>query len=97
MFAGGMLLDGSKVASAMMHAMPAQPNTLNASTLANFVDPLPIPPVAKAERNPGAGFLSRKQKLLIIVSLRNPSRSRFTAISSRPASGPSGLRFPARH
>ena len=47
MFAGGVLLGGSKVASAMMHAMPMQPNTLNVSTLANFVDSLPIPPVAK--------------------------------------------------
>src|SRR5271170_5714535 len=47
MFAGGVLLDRSRVASAMMHAMPTQPNTLNVSTLANFVDPLPVPPVAK--------------------------------------------------
>ncbi len=34
--------------SAMTHAMATQPNTLNVSTLAPFVDPLPIPAVAKS-------------------------------------------------
>ncbi|MGA7462154.1 MAG: multicopper oxidase domain-containing protein [Candidatus Korobacteraceae bacterium] len=51
LFAGGMLLRGSQAASAMMmpHAMPTQPNTLNVSTLPTFVDPLPIPSVAKPD------------------------------------------------
>ena len=32
----------------MTHAMPAQAQTLNVSTLATFVDPLPIPAIAKS-------------------------------------------------
>jgi len=47
MLAGGMLLGGSRAASAMNHAMPTPANTLNVSTLAKFVDPLPIAPVAQ--------------------------------------------------
>jgi len=43
-----MFLGGTRALSAMTHAMAVQPNTLNASTLANFVDPLPIPPVARS-------------------------------------------------
>jgi len=46
--AGGLLLGPTGALSAMTHAMPAQANTLNASTLPPFVDPLPIPPVAKS-------------------------------------------------
>jgi len=34
--------------SGMTHSMAAQANTLNASTLTPFVDPLPIPPLAKS-------------------------------------------------
>ena len=51
LLAGGMLLGKSAAASAMMmpHAMPTQPNTLNVSTLPTFVDPLPIPAVAKPD------------------------------------------------
>src|SRR5271166_819068 len=45
--AGGLLL-GRSGALAMTHAMPAQAQTLNVSTLATFVDPLPIPPIAKS-------------------------------------------------
>src|SRR5271165_5975916 len=45
--AGGLVLGRAGALSAMTHAMPAQAQTLNASTLAPFVDPLPIPPVAK--------------------------------------------------
>jgi spore coat protein A, manganese oxidase len=46
--ASGLVLSRSGALSAMTHAMPTQANTLNASTLAPFVDPLPIPPVAKS-------------------------------------------------
>ncbi len=46
--AGGLALGRSGALSAMTHAMAAQANTLNASTLAPFVDPLPIPAVAKS-------------------------------------------------
>ncbi len=45
--AGGLVLSRSGAFAAMTHAMPAQAQTLNVSTLATFVDPLPIPPVAK--------------------------------------------------
>ena len=46
--AGGVLLSSPRALSAIAHAMPAQANTLNAGTLAAFVDPLPIPAVAKS-------------------------------------------------
>jgi spore coat protein A len=46
-----MLLSKSAAAAGLMmpHAMPTQPNTLNVSTLPTFVDPLPIPTVAKPD------------------------------------------------
>ena len=47
----------------MMHAMPAQPNTLNVSTLANFVDPLPILS-RQTERN-SPGFLGEIRGCLL--------------------------------
>src|ERR1700678_3095523 len=46
--AGGVVLGRSGVLSAMTHGMATQANTLNASTLTPFVDPLPIPQVAKS-------------------------------------------------
>jgi spore coat protein A, manganese oxidase len=48
--AGGLLLGRNRALAAMTmtHAMPAQAQTLNVSTLATFVDPLPIPQVAKS-------------------------------------------------
>jgi spore coat protein A, manganese oxidase len=46
--AGGLVLGGSGVLSAMTHGMATQANTLNVSTLTPFVDPLPIPQVAKS-------------------------------------------------
>ena len=45
--AGGLMLGRAGALTAMTHAMAAQANTLNASTLPPFVDPLPIPSVAK--------------------------------------------------
>ncbi|HZP23537.1 MAG TPA: multicopper oxidase [Terriglobales bacterium] len=45
---GGLLLLRSHAFSAMTHSMAAQANTLNANTLAPFVDPLPVPPVARS-------------------------------------------------
>ena len=45
---GGLLLSRSHAFSAMTHSMAAQANTLNANTLAPFVDPLPVPPVARS-------------------------------------------------
>ena len=42
------MFGGPRALSAMSHTMSVQPNSLNASTLAPFVDPLPIPPVAKS-------------------------------------------------
>ncbi len=48
MLAGGMLLRTSKAFSAMARAPATAANTLNVSTLANFVAPLPLPPVAKS-------------------------------------------------
>ncbi len=47
MLAGSLLLRPSSAFAAMMHPAATPANTLNASTLAEFVDPLPIPPVAK--------------------------------------------------
>jgi spore coat protein A len=49
LLAGGVFLGGTKALSAaMMHPAPAPANTLNVSTLATFVDPLPIPAVARS-------------------------------------------------
>ncbi len=48
MLAGGLLLGRSKSLLAMTHAMATHANTLNVSTLATFVDPLTVPPVAKS-------------------------------------------------
>ncbi|MGA2904035.1 MAG: multicopper oxidase domain-containing protein [Candidatus Korobacteraceae bacterium] len=49
MAAGSAWLGGPKTLSAIMqmHSTAVPANTLNASTLANFVDPLPIPAVVK--------------------------------------------------
>ena len=47
MTAGSMLLSRSRAFAAMTHSMGAPANTLNVNTLATFVDPLPIPPLAK--------------------------------------------------
>jgi len=47
MLGGSLLLAGPKALTAMMHAMSAQANTLNVSVLPPFVDPLPIPSIAK--------------------------------------------------
>ncbi len=49
MLAGSALLGGTKALAAMMqrHAAAAPGNTLNVSTLPNFVDPLPVPLIAK--------------------------------------------------
>ena len=43
-----MFLGGTQALSAMTHATTTHPDTLNASTLTPFVDPLPIPPTAKS-------------------------------------------------
>ncbi len=50
MLAGGILLRGTRTLSAMQMMHPATPkaDTLNVSTLPTFVDPLPIPPIAKS-------------------------------------------------
>ena len=42
-----MLLRGSKALPAMSHNLGTTANTLNVTTLTPFVDPLPLPPVAK--------------------------------------------------
>jgi spore coat protein A len=51
MLAGSAWLSGPKTLAALMqmHSTAAPANTLNVSTLANFVDPLPIPAVAKPD------------------------------------------------
>lgn len=50
MLAGSALLGGTKALAAMMqkHSSAVPANTLNVSTLTPFVDPLPIPPIAKS-------------------------------------------------
>ena len=47
MLAGSVLLTRSGALSAMSHPAAAAPDTLNVNTLAAFVDPLPLLPVAK--------------------------------------------------
>ena len=47
MLAGSVLLGRSGALHAMSHSVGQQPNTLNVSTLPTFVDPLPLPPIAK--------------------------------------------------
>jgi spore coat protein A len=49
LLAGSLLLDRSGRLSAMSHAAGQQANTLNVNTLAAFVDPLPVPTVAKPD------------------------------------------------
>jgi spore coat protein A len=46
--AGGFVVGRSGALSAMTHAMATPANTLNASSLPPFVDPLPMPTVAKS-------------------------------------------------
>jgi spore coat protein A len=46
--ASGFVVGRSVALSAMTHAMATAANTLNVSTLPPFVDPLPMPPVAKS-------------------------------------------------
>ena len=45
--AGSVLLGRSGAFSAVTHAMATPANTLNVSTLATFVDPLPLPSIAQ--------------------------------------------------
>jgi spore coat protein A, manganese oxidase len=49
LLAGSMLLSRSETFAAVTHASSTPANTLNVSTLPTFVDPLPVPPLAKPD------------------------------------------------